>query len=225
MQELRDTGLKLDDMGHPSDYIGVNLSKEDGVFHFTQRALIDFILEDVGLANSKKTKPVPAKSSQILQACPGPPPFDGPFNIRSVVGIGKLNYLAQTTRPDIMQAVHSIAKFVSNPRKKHGEAVMYLYMYLNKARDIGLKFKPDPTKGFEDYCDADFIGQYDKEYSTVDPSTVKSRSDGLSSTLDVRSFGLPSFRRKLLYLPLRPNISACLHHLGTLFRLCLSSPR
>lgn len=174
LQELRDTGLRLDDMGHPSDYIGVNLSQEDGVFNFTQRALIDSILKDVGLENSRKSKPVPAKSSQILQAFPESPPFDGPFNIRSVVG--KLNYLAQTTRPDIMQAVHAIAKFVSNPRKEHGEAVMYLCMYLNKTRDIGLKFKPDPSKGFEDYCDADFIGQYDREYSAVDPSTAKSRS-------------------------------------------------
>jgi hypothetical protein len=174
MQELRDTGLRLDDMGHPSDYIGVNLSKEDGAFHFTQRALIDSILEDVGLATSKKTKPVPAKSSLILQAYPDSPPFTGPFNIRSVVG--KLNYLAQTTRPDIMLAVHSIAKFVSNPKKEHGEAVMYLCMYLNKTRHIGLKFKPDPSRGFEDYCDADFIGQYDREYSASDPSTAKSRS-------------------------------------------------
>ena len=174
IQELRDTGLNIEDMGHPSDYIGVNLSKDKDTFHFTQRALIDSIIDDVGLTNSKKVKSVPAKSSQILQAFPESPPFDGPFNFRSVVG--KLNYLAQTTRPDIMQAVHSIAKYASNPKREHGDAIMYLAMYLIKTRHIGLKFKPDPSKGFEDYCDADFIGQYDKDYSTVDPSTAKSRS-------------------------------------------------
>ena len=41
IQELRDTGLNIEDMGHPSDYIGVNLSKDKDTFHFTQRALID----------------------------------------------------------------------------------------------------------------------------------------------------------------------------------------
>lgn len=176
VQEMRDVDLNIEDMGKPSDYIGVNLSREDGVFHFTQRALIDSILEDVGLSHSRKTKPVPAKATQTLHAYPDSPAFDGPYNFRSVVG--KLNYLCQTTRPDIMYAVHSIAKFSANPKKEHGDAIMYLAMYLNKTRDIGLRFKPDPEKGFEDYCDADFIGQYNKYDSpgTTDPSIAKSRS-------------------------------------------------
>ena len=176
IQEMTDTGLNIEDLGQPSDYIGVNLSREEGVFHFTQRALIDSILSDVGLANSNKTKPVPAKPSVILHKYPDSPDFDGPFSFRSLVG--KLNYLGQTTRPDIVQAVHSIAKFSSNPKKEHGDAIMYLAMYLNKTRHIGLRFKPDPSKGFEDYCDADFIGQYHKEHATgqLDPSVAKSRS-------------------------------------------------
>lgn len=45
--------------------------------------------------------------------------LDGPVIICSVVG--KLNYLAQTTRPDLMQAVHSIAKFSANSKKEHGD--------------------------------------------------------------------------------------------------------
>jgi hypothetical protein len=80
--------------------------------------------------------------------------FNLNFNYRSVVD--KLNYLAQTTRPDIMYATHQIAKYSSDPRTSHGEAVIYLIHYLKKTRDLGLHFKPDPTKGFECYCDADF---------------------------------------------------------------------
>ncbi len=41
------------------------------------------------------------------------PAFDLNFNYRSAVG--KLNYLAQTTRPDIMYAMHQIAKYLSDP--------------------------------------------------------------------------------------------------------------
>lgn len=70
----------------------------------------------------------------ILHYYPDSPDFDGPVSIRSVVGI--LNYLAQTTRPDLMQAVHSIAKFSANTEKEHGNAVMYLAMYLNKTHSI-----------------------------------------------------------------------------------------
>jgi len=84
--------------------------------------------------------------------------------------------LAQTTRPNIMYATHQVAKYSSDPRQSHGEAILYLVRYLKKTRDLGLKFTPDPTKGFECYCDSDFSRLWNKEFAPVDPSTAKSRS-------------------------------------------------
>jgi hypothetical protein len=120
------------------------------------------------------SKPVPAKSSVILHAHKDSPDFDGNFSYRSMVG--KLNYLAQTTRPDILYAVHQVAKYSSCPKQEHGEAILYIVWYLKRTRDVGLKFKPDPSKGFEDYCDAEFAGNWNREFSETDPSTAKSRS-------------------------------------------------
>ncbi len=94
-----------------------------------QRALIDDIIDDVRLKDAK-VKPVPAKVSLKLHAFKDTPPFDLDFNYRSAVG--KLNYLAQTTRPDIMYVTHQIAKYSSNPRQSHGEAILYLVCYLKK---------------------------------------------------------------------------------------------
>ena len=167
-------GLNIEDQGYPADYVGVNINKlRDGSYEFTQRALINSIIEDIGLKDSK-TKTVPAKVSLQLHAFKDEPSFDLDFNYRSAVG--KLNYVAQTTCPDIMYATHQIAKYSSDPRKPHGEAILYLVRYLKKTRDYGLKFKPDPGKGFECYCDADFSGNWNKSFAQVDPSTAKSRS-------------------------------------------------
>jgi hypothetical protein len=47
---------------------------------------------------------------------------------------------------------------------------------LKKTRGLGLKLKPDPKKGFECYCDADFSGNWNREFAPVDPSTTKSQS-------------------------------------------------
>jgi hypothetical protein len=91
------------------------------------------------------------------------PKFDGNFNYCSAMG--KLNYLGQTTRPDILYAVHQVAKYSSNPTLEHGEAI-----------HIGLCFKPDPSKGFQCYCDANFAGNWNKDFAATDPSTAKSRS-------------------------------------------------
>ncbi len=84
--------------------------------------------------------------------------------------------LAQTTRPDIIYAMHQIAKYASNPRQSHGEAILHLVCYLKKMRDLGLKFKLDPKKGFECYCDMDFSENWNREFALLDPSTTKSRS-------------------------------------------------
>ncbi len=106
--------MNIEDQGHPADYVGVNIKKlRDGPYEFTQRTLTDAIIDDVGLKDAK-VKPVPAKVSLKLHAFKDKPPFDLDFNYRSAVG--KLNYLAQTMRPDIMYTTHQIAKYSSNPR-------------------------------------------------------------------------------------------------------------
>jgi hypothetical protein len=75
-----------------------------------------------------------------------------------------------------MYPTHQIAKYSSNPRQSRGEAILYLVRYLKKMRDLGLKFKPDPKKGFECYCDTNFSGNWNKAFTPMDPSTAKSRS-------------------------------------------------
>jgi hypothetical protein len=106
------------------------------------------------LSSYAKVKLVPAKVSLQLHAFKDEPVLNLNFNYRSAVG--KLNYLAQTTRLDIMYSTHQIAKYSSDPRQSHGEAILYLVRYLKKTCNLGLKFKPDPKKGSECYCDANF---------------------------------------------------------------------
>jgi hypothetical protein len=82
------------------DYVGVNIKKlKDCIIEPSQQALIDSIIADVALGNSK-VNAIPAKVSKILHAHLDKPPFLLNFGYRSV--IDKLNYLAQSTRPDIV---------------------------------------------------------------------------------------------------------------------------
>ncbi len=55
-----------------------------------------------------KSKTVPTKVALQRHAFKDDPPFDESFDYHSAVG--KLNYLGQTTRPDIMYATHQVAK-------------------------------------------------------------------------------------------------------------------
>jgi hypothetical protein len=127
----------------------------NGSYEFTQRTLTDAINSDINLTNAK-VKPVPAKVSIPLRAFKNAPPFNLNFNYCSI--IGKLNYLTQISRGDIMYATHQITKYSSNPREPHGEAILYLVCYLKKTRDLSVCFKPQLVRGSECYGNADFSG-------------------------------------------------------------------
>jgi hypothetical protein len=61
IKEIQNLGLNIEDQGHPGDYVGVNIKTlKDGSNQFTQQALFDSIINDVGLKDAQ-VKPVPAK--------------------------------------------------------------------------------------------------------------------------------------------------------------------
>ncbi len=74
-QQLRDIinklcnlKLSIEDQGHLADYVGVSIKKlKNAVIELTQQALINSIISDMALNNSK-VKAVPAKVSEILHA-------------------------------------------------------------------------------------------------------------------------------------------------------------
>ena len=172
ISHFQQLGLDIEDQGHPADYVGVNSKRlKGGGIEFTQQALIDSIIADVGLKGTT-TKPVPAKAHTILLAHKDQPEFASNFDYRSATG--KLNYLAQTSCLDIMYTVHQIAKYSADPRLPHGDAIIYLIRYLMRTQDMGICFSPNPSKGFECYCDADFSGNWNKELVAYNPSTAKS---------------------------------------------------
>eukprot|EP00804_Cyclotella_cryptica_P010723 CCRYP_005513-RA/>CCRYP_005513-RA protein AED:0.34 eAED:0.34 QI:0/0/0/1/1/1/2/0/152 len=111
---LHDSGLNIEDQGHPADYAGVNIKKtSDVTYESTQRALIDAIIDDINIGASY-TKQVPANVTLQLHAIRDSPKFQTNFNYHSAMG--KLMYLGQTTRLNIMYMVHQVAKYSADPR-------------------------------------------------------------------------------------------------------------
>ena len=174
IQLMQGTGLNLTVEGDICDFLGVNIKKKNnGTIHLTQPHLITQILKDLRLDQdnvAKKTTPAPI--SKVLGRHSNSPEFDGHFDYRSIVG--KLNYLEKSTRPDISYAVHQCARFVADPKKEHGKALMWLGRYLAATRTKGLIFKPK-KQSFDCFVDADFSGNWDRE-ETDDTDTARSRT-------------------------------------------------
>ena len=150
---------------------------------------------------------MPAKAYVILLAHKDQPRCTLNFDYQSVTG--KLNYQSQMSRPDIMYATHQIAKYSSDPRMPHGKAIIYLIRYLMRSRNVGIRFSPNPSKGFECFC---------KPISLVTGTRVEQHMThaqpnqgvvGSSSMLDVPSSGHPNCSCKWPFQQLKLNTLLC----------------
>eukprot|EP00804_Cyclotella_cryptica_P012939 CCRYP_002284-RA/>CCRYP_002284-RA protein AED:0.34 eAED:0.71 QI:0/0/0/1/0/0/3/0/101 len=67
--------------------------------------------------------------------------------LTSITGPLLLNYLTQTSHSDLLFATHQVAKYPSDPRKEHGEAIVYIVRYLKKTLTWDLNSGPTSQKG------------------------------------------------------------------------------
>ncbi|KAL7460335.1 hypothetical protein ACHAXS_002092 [Conticribra weissflogii] len=144
---LQEMGICIDNQGHPVDYVSVNIKKlPDGYYMFLQLTMIEAILMDLGMSIMcqclhQNNFMITLHQNQFCEH----DKYD--FNYQSVMG--KINYLAQTSRPDIIFAVHQLARFSQDPHEYYGVAIMHLGINLNHTKHIGIKFKIQSDKGFE----------------------------------------------------------------------------
>jgi hypothetical protein len=161
--------------GEVAAYLGIEVSYEaNGAIHLKQPYLINRICEAVGALEDQKRHDTPADPNARLMKFSDSQYLQTDINYRSVVGM--LNYLAGTSRPDIAFATHQCARFCSDPRKPHFVALKRIGRYLATTADKGIIMNPQKEEqNLIAYCDADFAGDYCKEYSD-DPSTAYSRT-------------------------------------------------
>ena len=134
IKDLEDAGFDLTDEGDVDSFLGIDIKRHDdnSGFTMTQPALIKSIIDALGLQNDSKQHKIPAVNPP-LQKHSHSEPFNETWNYRSLIGM--LTYLARNTRPDIEYAVHQCARFQSDPRKAHANAIKRIGRYFIATAD------------------------------------------------------------------------------------------
>jgi hypothetical protein len=149
--------LEVEDNG--AGFLGVHIdrNKETGEVTFTQKGLIDRILDALQVED---LPPVNTPAIECLGKDPLGDPTSALFNYSSVIGM--LWYLYGHSRPDLAFDVSQSARCTFQPKRSHKLA---LIQYLKKTRNKGLILKPMSTNHSEmdAYVDSDFLGLYGKE--------------------------------------------------------------
>ena len=166
----------MTDEGDLADYLGVKIQRlSNGTIKLSQPHLIEQILEDLGFKGNTMERETPALSTVKLNQDVEGVPMQEEWDYRSIVG--KLNFLEKSTRCDLSYAVHQCARFSSDPKQSHAEAVKRIGRYLLKTRNKGLILNPSGF-GFDCFVDANFPS-FEREgllTTELDPSSAKSRA-------------------------------------------------
>jgi hypothetical protein len=176
MQKEEPQSYVLEDLGDVTSYLGIQVHKSKaGTINLTQPHLISKILVSAGFER-REINPALTPAAEVLKKYPDSRSVPtSEFHYRSV--IGQLNYLANTTRPDIAFAVHQCARFSNDPKEPHVKAVKRIVRYLAGTRTKGLILQPEKAR-LDMYVDADFAGAYAKEHAD-EPASVFSRTGSL----------------------------------------------
>ena len=79
--------------------------------------------------------------------------------------VGSLMYAMIATRPDIAFAVEVVSRYMSNPGKKHWEAVKGIMRYLKATKHMCICYGSQDLS-VKGYTDSDYAGDLDKRRST-----------------------------------------------------------
>ena len=175
-QELAQRGFKLTDEGSMEEYLGMSIKRNKESFIVSQPHHIERIISSIpGMENSRSAK-TPAATGTVLTKDEFGESRNDSWNYRSVVGM--LNYLVNCSQPDLAFSVHQCARFCSNPKRSHEQAVKRVVRYLQFLRRTdsqGIVCRPNRSKSIDTYVDASFAGEWNSECSN-EPSSVMSRT-------------------------------------------------
>ena len=123
-------------------YLGTQIDKhKDGGFTISQPFLIDRILDSINGMNEANPSKSPAATTVTLTKDKDGIARKENWNYRSVIGM--LNYLVNTSQPELAYAVHQCARFSNDPKHCHEQAVKRILRYLlqlKKQRNLELNF-------------------------------------------------------------------------------------
>lgn len=150
--------FEIDDIGECHKVIGLNVKRGVDYMELHQMPLITELLEETDMSGCRAV-PVPINTTVRLLKCNEP---GGGIDCGQVCGtsyrryVGKLNYLASTTRPDLTYTVSYISQFCKCPHQEHLEVVLGVIRYLAGTRDVGVRYSRNQENVLSGFVDADY---------------------------------------------------------------------
>ncbi len=144
-------------------FLGVHIDRADRSLKIHQKTAIIQILKRYGLEDIPPIKTpireIPSKNTGERAS---------PEFIKTYISkVGSLNYISQTSRPDITFAASVAGRFNANPNQEHMDNVHRIYAYLKGTMERGIVYSDALELSLEAFVDADWGGCPDTFRSTT----------------------------------------------------------
>jgi len=161
--------FKITDYGPISRFCGICVERtEEGKYRLHQRPYIEELLVRLGLVGQKGPCLSPEKSGTKAKLRPVEEMTQEEEEFMRAVpfkeAVGALFYLARSTRFDIAHACGQVARFMDRPAPSHWEAVLRIYRYLARTKEVALVMGSEGmecelvNQFLEGFSDSDWAG-------------------------------------------------------------------
>lgn len=139
----------------PKMLLGIQLhrDRQAGTLRITQSHYAQEILKMFNMENCTPKKPPMQK---VLPAHRGDTKPDPDRRFPYLEFIGKLNYLARSTRPDLSFVASHLATFCSSYQQQHWDACLDVMRYIKGTLDTGIEYSRDSPAEPVGFSDADY---------------------------------------------------------------------
>ena len=159
----------MKDMGEASHILGMCIHRDRSkkLLYLSQEEYIDRVLLRFNMDRGKAlSTPLPSYVKLSKQDCPQSDEEKAEMDkLPYASAVGSLMYAMIATRPDIAFAVGVVSRYMSNPGKKHWEAVKGIMRYLKATKSLRICYESQDLS-VRGYTDSDYAGDLDKRRST-----------------------------------------------------------
>jgi len=160
--------FKISDCSELTWFLGMKILQSESSVAISQEGYIEKLLDNFGMTDCKPSfVPCPEGTKFLVEDCP----VDGSDEQKLMINrnyrglVGSLNYLSNTSRPDLAFVSHSLSRFVSNPGEKHWLIGKHVLRYLKATKSCTLVYERRDIIGLEGFSDSDWAGCVDSRKS------------------------------------------------------------
>ncbi|KAJ1028903.1 hypothetical protein NDA18_002926 [Ustilago nuda] len=133
---------KMEDSGEVSHFLGIKISR-DGARHTMMIGQSGYINQVLAKHLDKRTKPTMVPMQSIPE---GALVASAAQQKEYLVIVGKLLWVANSTRPDLSLTVGVLARHMQEPSQEHYQAAQRVLHYLESTKEVGLVYRASESQ-------------------------------------------------------------------------------